>query len=50
MNFNKLIPELSVFDIRQTLAFYKQLGFEVIYERPQWVSIAIHNLTLSMPP
>lgn len=35
MDFNKMIPELSVFDIEQTVAFYKQLGFEVIYERPE---------------
>lgn len=35
MHFNKMIPELSVFDIHQTVAFYKQLGFEVIYERPE---------------
>lgn len=35
MNFNKMIPELSVFDIDQTIEFYKSLGFELIYERPE---------------
>ena len=29
MNFNKLIPELSVFDIAQTKDFYKKLGFKI---------------------
>ena len=33
MDFNKIIPELSVFDINQTIAFYEKLGFETIYER-----------------
>lgn len=35
MNFNKMIPELSVFDIGQTIAFYRKLGFQIIYERPE---------------
>ena len=35
MNFNKLIPELSVFDIKQTKAFYKKLGFKIEYERTE---------------
>lgn len=34
MKFNKMIPELSVFDIGETIAFYKKLGFEIVYERP----------------
>ena len=33
MDFNNLIPELSVFDILQTKNFYKELGFEIEYER-----------------
>ena len=33
MDFNKLIPELSVFDILQTKKFYKELGFKIEYER-----------------
>ena len=28
-----MIPELSVFDINQTVAFYKKIGFQIIYER-----------------
>lgn len=35
MNFNKLIPELSVFDIMQTKNFYRELRFEIEYERPE---------------
>lgn len=35
MNFNRLIPELSVFDIVQTKKFYEDLGFKIEYERPQ---------------
>ena len=35
MNFNKLIPELSVFDINQTKDFYKKLGFKIEYERSE---------------
>ena len=33
MDFNNLIPELSVFDILQTKNFYKVLGFNIEYER-----------------
>ena len=35
MNFNKLIPELSVFDINRTKDFYKKLGFKIEYERAE---------------
>lgn len=35
MDFNKMIPELSVFDIEQTKRFYNDLGFEIEYERPE---------------
>ena len=35
MNFNKMIPELSVFDIEQTKRFYNDLGFKIEYERPE---------------
>ena len=35
MDFNNLIPELSVFDITRTIDFYKKLGFEVEYERKE---------------
>ena len=33
MEFNSLIPELSVFDIVQTRNFYEELGFKIEYER-----------------
>ena len=33
MDFNNLIPELSVFNILQTKNFYKELGFKIEYER-----------------
>ena len=33
MDFNNLIPELSVFYILQTKKFYKELGFKIEYER-----------------
>ena len=35
MDFNKMIPELSVFDIEQTKKFYNDLGFKIEYERPE---------------
>ena len=33
MDFNKMIPELSVFDLEQTKRFYNDLGFKIEYER-----------------
>ena len=35
MDFNKMIPELSVFDIEQTKRFYNDLEFKIEYERPE---------------
>ena len=35
MEFNALIPELSVTDINKSKAFYLSLGFEIKYERPE---------------
>lgn len=35
MKFNKLIPELSVTDIKESLEFYKSIGFHVVYEREE---------------
>lgn len=35
MNFNSLIPELSVSSIKVTLEFYKNIGFEVKYKREE---------------
>ena len=35
MNFNKLIPELSVTNIEKSKKFYLDLGFEIMYERKE---------------
>jgi len=35
MDFNNLIPELSVFDIGRTKKFYSELGFKIEYERAE---------------
>ena len=35
MDFNNLIPDLSVFDILQTKNFYEELGFKIEYERQE---------------
>ena len=35
MNFNKLIPELSVTGIEKSKEFYIKLGFRVLYERKE---------------
>ena len=35
MDFNNLIPELSVFDIVQTKNFYEELGFKIEYDRQE---------------
>ena len=35
MNFNKLIPELSVSNIDKSKEFYLKLGFKIIYERKE---------------
>lgn len=35
MEFNSLIPELSVTDINKSKNFYLALGFEIKYERPE---------------
>ena len=33
MKFNKLIPELSVTNINNSINFYTSIGFRIIYER-----------------
>lgn len=33
--FNSLIPELSVSNIKTSKNFYKNLGFKIVYERPE---------------
>ena len=35
MHFNKMIPELSVTNIKNSLKFYQIIGFKVEYERPE---------------
>ena len=35
MNFNRMIPELSVFDIERTKKFYRELGFKIEYGRTE---------------
>lgn len=35
MEFNALIPELSVTDINKSKEFYLSIGFEIKYERPE---------------
>ena len=35
IKFNKILPELSVSNLEESLQFYKTLGFEIGYERPE---------------
>ena len=35
MNFNSLIPELTVSDINISKNFYLELGFKIVYERKE---------------
>ena len=35
MYFNKIIPELSVSNLEESLKFYKTVGFKIEYERPE---------------
>ena len=35
MKFNKIIPELSVSNLKNSLKFYETLGFKIEYERPE---------------
>ena len=35
MYFNKIIPELSVKNLNNSLKFYKTIGFKIEYERPE---------------
>lgn len=35
MYFNKIIPELSVTNLKSSLEFYKTVGFKIEYERPE---------------
>lgn len=35
MKFNKIIPELSVSNLNESLKFYNLMGFKIEYERPE---------------
>ena len=35
MYFNKIIPELSVTNLKNSLKFYQTVGFKIEYERPE---------------
>ena len=35
MKFNKIIPELSVSNLNESLKFYNLIGFKIEYERPE---------------
>lgn len=35
MKFNRIIPELSVSNLNNSLKFYKTIGFKIEYERPE---------------
>lgn len=35
MYWNKIIPELSVTNLKNSLKFYKTIGFKIEYERPE---------------
>ena len=35
MYFNKLIPELSVTNLKNSMKFYQAIGFKIEYERPE---------------
>ena len=35
MNFNKIIPEFAVTNLKNSINFYKTCGFKIEYERPE---------------
>ena len=35
MKFSKLIPEMTVSNLEESLKFYKTAGFKIEYERPE---------------
>lgn len=35
MKFSKLIPEMTVSNLNESLKFYKTAGFKIEYERPE---------------
>lgn len=50
MKFNALIPELLVSDINNSLSFYKDLGFSVIYQRsnPDFIFLKLENAQIML--
>ena len=46
MNFNKLIPELSVSNYEKSLSFYKMLGFIVEYTRENFAFLSFQGSQL----
>ena len=55
IKFNSLIPELSVSNIENSKKFYQELGFKIIYERPEdkfcfiQLDQKLSSLTKTMP-
>jgi len=43
MEFNKLIPELSVKDYEKSLSFYKMLGFTIEYTRENFAFLSFQG-------
>jgi len=43
MDFNKLIPELSVTDFEKSLSFYKMIGFVVEYTRENFAFLSFQG-------
>ena len=47
MYWNKIIPELSVTNLENSLKFYKTIGFKVEYDRPEnkfvFISFALYG-------
>ena len=46
MNFNKLIPELSVSNYEHSLDFYKMIGFKVEYTRENFAFLSLDGAQL----
>ena len=46
MEFNKLVPELSVTNFSESLKFYKRLGFKVEYTRENFAFLSLQGSQL----
>lgn len=44
INWSKLVPELSSLDLEKSLAFYKTLGFEVLYSRDNFFYLEFEGM------